>query len=597
MKERVKRHKRKLVRTDLPTNLHDDLTGAITSSLLNLSSFSSSPASAWDDVVRFKASYQFREMFSKFSDASTVPAEERKSKAIAKWLSMESRNAKTNTRLLIDETDFGPFSSEKVKRVARRVVSQIIGQSPNLCILDGMFSNGASTRVKRGPVTIAQKFVGEAHVSTSAWPLFKTHVLDNAPRWALSVTEGLTSFLHVESSVMFTVPKNSEIDRVACKEPEINMYMQRGVGNYIADALRVKRGINLRDQSINQRLAKQASRHGKLATIDLSSASDLISTQLVFDLLPLDWFCLLDSIRVKSTLIDGKIHELNMFSSMGNGFTFELESLLFYALTTAICYCLGVRGRVSVYGDDIVVPVKAAGMLAKVFAWFGFKVNAKKSYWSGGFRESCGKHYYYGADVTPFFVRERIRTLPQLIQVLNQYRLWATQEDVCIKDVSVEPSQVWLRFSGYVPLFLHGGKDCNETTSLVTTDNPRQSLARVKRDVRAADDGAYLHWLRGREELDNELQTSSGVFEGDYFSRRNRTWELKLPTCQCWRFELPSVPALPLLPSVIPTQIGVDSEGQRVWSLCGLRRRREIVGKLPPQLHSLFAEALIRFWS
>lgn len=520
------------VNVDLPTTLHqkfiDDLTQVI--SLTNFSSEGAFP----HGVCGFKLSWLRENLLSKFSDATTTSPEDRRASAIGKWRSMETRNAKTNTRLLIDSTDFGPFTSEKVLRVARRIVCQIIGSHPDALCVDGMFTNGASTRVKRGPVAIAQKFVGDINVTAEARPIFQEFVLDRSPQWSAYFDQGVATLKEVRGSVMFTVPKNSEIDRVACKEPEANMYMQRGVGNYIRDALRSKRGINLQDQTANQRLAKQGSRYGNLATLDLSSASDLISTQLVYSLLPLDWFLLLDAIRVKRTDIDGEEHELRMFSSMGNGFTFELESLIFYALISAVTYCLGVRGRISVFGDDLIVPSAAAGMVRKVFAWFGFKVNAKKSYWTGPFRESCGKHYFNGCDVTPFFIRERISSMPVLINILNQYRLWCVHDDAALHLYNDGFYRFWKRWSGYVTPQVYGGRDCGDRSSLVTHHSPRKQLTTAMRKKSADQLGAYLHWLRGREEVSEAYLTSYGSYTGSYQIKRNRTWERVLPANLCW---------------------------------------------------------------
>ena len=197
------------------------------------------------------------------------------------------------------------------------------------------------------------------------------------------------------------------------------MYMQKAAGNFIRRRLRKRVGIDLNDQRVNQELARVAWGRG-LATIDLSSASDSISTQLVVRLLPVEWYAWLDGLRCKRILIDDHWHEVEMFSSMGNGFTFELESLLFYALSVASVEAKrGIRCKlshqrpterdgwrtVSVYGDDIIVHRSMYPVLRTVLSYVGFIVNAKKSHTSGPIRESCGKHFYRGLDVTPFYVR------------------------------------------------------------------------------------------------------------------------------------------------------------------------------------------------
>jgi len=69
----------------------------------------------------------------------------------------------------------------------------------------------------------------------------------------------------------------------------------------------------------------------------------------------------------------------------------------------------GFRGLVRVYGDDIVVPVPFARSVIEALEAFGLLVNCDKSFWSGNFRESCGKEYYDGNDVSITRVR---RLLP-----------------------------------------------------------------------------------------------------------------------------------------------------------------------------------------
>jgi len=483
---------------NLPTNLHDSF---VRDFLLVVDEHLKDQSLPSD--VLFMLQYQKDSFLSKFSGEGTTPPDERRSAAIAKWLRAEERNRVTNTRLLIDEAMFGHISSGKLVKYAREVVRQVIGDSPPEGILaDGRFSNGASTRVSRSPTAISRKFVGEAHATIEAMRLFSVEVLAESEAWIRDLKEKRFSVTEVHGSMMFTVPKNSEIDRVACKEPEINMYLQLGAGEYISAALR-KRGINLRDQTANQRLALEGSLGRKLSTLDLSSASDLISTQLVYLLLPIDWFLLLDAIRVKRTLIDGEWHELNMFSSMGNGFTFPLESLLFYALSCAINRAWKVRGRVSVYGDDIITPTAIAPMYVRVFSWFGFKINIKKSFWRGPFRESCGKHYYDGTDVTPFYLRKPILTHVDLIHQLNQLRNWATRDNI---DYWLHRFyDLWDYYSRFVPPFLKGGKDPADPTSLVTCDRPRKRIVAVRRDVDPSQDGAYLQWLHAADRRQKEV--------------------------------------------------------------------------------------------
>lgn len=506
------------VRTPRPNgrvrNLPTDIT---TRYMADIASAVSKLCDASSDKYRFKAEYLLKEFPSKFNDGDSRGAEDRKAAAIKKWLAAESRNAGTNLRVRFDECDFGYTTSRELIAKARTFIAGIIGEEPPVDLFDlGEFTNGASTGIPRRPSAIAEKFVGKADVSSSCAVHF-LRCLEESPAWKrvredLGLGHNITDF-----SVMFTVPKNSDIDRVACKEPEINMYLQRAAGLFIRDRLRRRGGCDLQDQSVNRRLARQASLNGDLATIDLSSASDTITEALVWEIMPLGWAMLLDDLRVKQTrLPDGTMHNLNMFSSMGNGFTFELESLIFLALTRATAFYSKIRGRISVYGDDIICPSALAPRLQRVFSWFGFKVNPKKSYWKGRFRESCGGHYYRGYDVTPFYIRAPMVTPRDLIHQLNQLREWIVREsfhglwtytsgDYFISDLSL----VWEKYSRYIPSILRGGRDMETNTSLVSRDKPSHELLLVSRPRRVIEEGGYLHWLRARIDTGIDIETSS----------------------------------------------------------------------------------------
>jgi len=547
---------------DLPRETHANFVADLSAALHNDFVQTGLP------VHDFKVKWLQQNLLSKFSTVDKANAAERKAAAIEKWLVAEFRNAKTNQRLLIDETSFGTVSSQSILLFAKNVIRQVLGDEPPTGVVSGLFTNGASTRVKRGPTAIATKYVGKANITEEALPIFLRDVLPLYPQWAGHLNEEFSPTI-VPGSVMFTVPKNSEIDRVACKEPELNMFMQRGIGDYIRSCLR-SRGIDLNDQSRNRKLAQEGSLTGHLATLDLTSASDLISTQLVAELLSPAWFVLLDSVRVKRTLIGEEYHELNMFSSMGNGFTFELESLIFYALSCAINFNWKIRGRVSVYGDDIITPTRIARVYPCVFAWFGFIVNMKKSFWNGGFRESCGGHYFDGVDVTPFYIKESVSNHSTLIQYLNQWRLWCTRS-LHIAYFLPACDSFWEKYAKLVPKHLHGGKDIESVTSLVTTCTPKKELYRSRSDVKSDQLGGYLWWLHeaGRrndtafrfrdspssrisvmihkeylrvERVEHKapLVTSRGTREHSWSVRRNRVWERSLSVGLQWPSELAS---------------------------------------------------------
>lgn len=451
---------------------------------------------------------------SKYLDPEPGSAATRRCAAIEKLLDCEQLNSKTNLRLLTYwRADFGFATAYDIVQQAKCLIENIIGIEPPRPYPLGCHTNGASTDVRRHHFAAATKYLEGKHITQEAIPHFKEAMYSDfgldlllASKLAFTLTDD-ESFSKVQGNSLFTVPKKSDIDRCSAKEPSCNMLLQRGIGSYISSRLR-RVGININDQSRNQRLAKHGSTHGNLATVDLSAASDSITIELVRLLLPHQWFCYLNDIRSKRTTISHNgqtfTHTSELFSTMGNGFTFELETLIFYALTRSLAYLTGTKGVISVYGDDIICPVELAPMLEKVFQFFGFRFNRDKSFWKGGFRESCGKHYFHGADISPFFIRSQIKRLPDLIRLLNQYRAWIVRTDA-------HPDFIehWIRSSALIPQKLHGGNDVEASDSLTTVGLPRCRLVEITNRSRPRDDyGAYLEWLH-RREIGNHTTDSS----------------------------------------------------------------------------------------
>lgn len=263
------------------------------------------------------------------------------------------------------------------------------------------FSGGASTQRNRSESSTKNKYADQPDLTPDALSIYKA-VRAGDP--CLPAPGKL-----VPGSIGFTVPKNKDTDRLCFKEPQGNMFLQKGLGRMIRRRLRSS-GINLNNQSINGHLSNDLN----YATVDLSDASNRISFAVVCDLLSCapEWLHLLVSCRSHYVGVpnpNGQVHyhKLEMFSGMGNGFTFELESLLFYSICWAVCKYYGHKGTISVYGDDIIIPCRAFHSLKLVFAHLSWRVNATKSFWSGPFRESCGYHWLSGTYITPVYVKDQ----------------------------------------------------------------------------------------------------------------------------------------------------------------------------------------------
>lgn len=392
---------------------------------------------------------------------------------------------------------------------AKDLIWSALGQVPRTLFETAAFSGGATTNYPRKYGDPFFKYLGKGKLGVTPSAYNYAYALITAtPVWCAS--GGWHKLQLRAGNSVFTVPKSTEIDRAACKEPCMNMALQKAVGNYIRKRLREVCAIDLNDQTMNQTLAAIGSHDGSLATIDLSSASDSISCYLVDYLLPGPWADILNRLRSPGGWVRLRHGESRSYvkwekhSTMGNGYTFELESLIFWALVTAACEvdypslskCKVEGARVvSIYGDDIICPVVSVERVVHLLSVTGFSVNEKKSFWSGPFRESCGKHYYSGVDVTPFYIRKPIDSINRVIWLLNALRRWAADEDGIVVDPSVY--SLWKKVRRvYVPSRFLGGDSCETTTSVASPHGLRDRVGIAYKMKKIQGDAAYLRCLQ-----------------------------------------------------------------------------------------------------
>lgn len=195
----------------------------------------------------------------------------------------------------------------------------------------------------------------------------------------------ITQFEH--GSRFSTVPKNNEKRRPINVECFGNTLTQSVIGEGIRAVLRKEYDIDLDNLSDLHRC--KVSKPNRWATIDLSNASDSVSVELCKFLLPKWFFDKLDQTRSHMVLgPDGHYHITKKISSMGNGFTFELMTLILTVL------CKELDEEATVFGDDITIHPIQATLLISLLTEVGFLVNAEKSFINGPFRESCGANYH-----------------------------------------------------------------------------------------------------------------------------------------------------------------------------------------------------------
>jgi hypothetical protein len=289
---------------------------------------------------------------------------------------------------------------------------------------------------RHGPGATADRIKGNLKFVQREW----TRRLDSIfpygeyvlPNWRYHQYLNRVSFLEPgeERPVrVILVPKTLESPRIIAIEPVAMQYMQQAISRDLVDT--IETGIDsqfgwclgFRDQGPNQALASAGSLMGSLATLDLSEASDRVSNQLVRRMMENHpWLAeAVDATRSRKAEVNGRVIRLAKFASMGSALTFPIEAMVFSTLVF-----LGIqralnrpltrrdlqsfRGQVRVYGDDIIVPVDYVSSVVSTLEDFGFRVNAGKSFWTGRFRESCGKEYYAGEDVSITRVRRLFPT-------------------------------------------------------------------------------------------------------------------------------------------------------------------------------------------
>ena len=362
---------------------------------------------------KFRDDYLCTEYLSKYKGLDT--GIDTRQVALAAFTTAEDQCKSANLRIRSLWTPTGRSCWDPVFHRAQLKIQSCLGYAPKFAKMIDRFRWGSgATATLKGVDSCLDSKLCEKQISVTrkALPYLRAAMAtDYAWLRARGIdASGPTSvlndeFLVVQGSRGLTVSKNAKTDRFIAAEPTGNIFLQLGVGSYIRKCLK-RSGIDLDDQTINQSLARSALDLG-LATVDLKAASDTISSAIVWHLLPHSWATFLDALRSENIVIDDELRPLEKFSSMGNGFTFELESLIFWALVESLRDLRSNgNGRVSVYGDDIICPSELYEELRELLDFCGFTTNVKKTHASGLFRESCGKHYFGGKDVTPIYQKE-----------------------------------------------------------------------------------------------------------------------------------------------------------------------------------------------
>ncbi|DAD51398.1 RNA-directed RNA polymerase [ssRNA phage Gephyllon.1_13] len=401
---------------------------------------------SWDQLVNVTVDPNvYNDPESYFRDAASISflkkysalptSIDKAQKAVDNFWKAERTCFRTNQRLL--PFIHGTFSHADEAllpfiKVVKEKVCDLIGERPPLNP-EGRFGPGATFSDRGGLTTIPDKMQSRPELTHDAWPFL---IPWGSTLWAKAAASRGDSISFQRGNRFTTVPKDGKTDRGISIEPSLNVFYQLAYGKAMRETLkkRTAHRVDLaHSQSIHRQVAREASLTGRFATIDLSQASDTVSRAFVELCIPRRWYEVLDCLRSPITTIsDGgrqKTVVLEKFSSMGNGYTFELETVLFMAVCCAAIQCSGGNPKpginVYVFGDDIIVPTEYSNDVLAALSYFGFSVNKDKTFLSGPFRESCGGDYFLGRDVRPFFLKKEVNEPQHFISMANGIRRMA----------------------------------------------------------------------------------------------------------------------------------------------------------------------------
>jgi hypothetical protein len=284
---------------------------------------------------------------------------------------------------------------------------------------------------RHGPGAVADKSFGEYKYSFDRWPDRLESVFPYADfavaNYAQVDLDSLgvlrnKDFLKESPARLCAVLKTIKTPRLIACEPSGYQWCQQAIRSFLYERVRktiLSEFMNFHEQDLNGSLALSASHSRSHSTIDLKNASDLISCWHVERLFRRSPSLLMALQASRSTEIiqeickvTPKTWRLRKYSTMGNATTFPVQSLFFLVLAlSSVIHVrkmkvslrsirIASRSQVRVFGDDMIVPNDASGVLLGLLEALELRVNHSKTFTEGNFRESCGVDAFDGHDVT-----------------------------------------------------------------------------------------------------------------------------------------------------------------------------------------------------
>lgn len=396
-----------------------------------------------------RARYQLSTLIKKFQFSGDVKLQ--KANALKKFYQAEANCLEYNLKGYIDfafsESEFGA----EVLSSARSFLEKVLGAkapSNELVTRWSRHGPGANLDTRKGKISLYDKYKNLPYGCTRAALPYAQFLIQSDKRWLRALEHWYCDTFLIEKCRIISkpdfwskvlkvvegnritfVPKDADNLRTIAIEPPMNLMLQLGVDGYIRKRLK-RFDIDLDSQSKNQFMAFLGSLNedsDNYVTFDMKMASDSIALKLVELLVPDEWNSYLLKLRSPKGVIEGdKLLTYSKISSMGNGFTFALESAIFAALCYAVIKTkqksVNMKKDLAVFGDDLIVRKDVSIDCVRYLKLSGFMLNEDKSFLKGPIRESCGTDWLQGKPLRPVFLKEYPTDTSELFTDINRLR-------------------------------------------------------------------------------------------------------------------------------------------------------------------------------
>jgi hypothetical protein len=358
-------------------------------------------------AIELKARRQLLDLFKKYSfEHDVFTDDEVLEQSKKKFLDNQDR---INAHVVVEDNVL-----KNILFTARGFVDRILGDFDKFEVMKrATFGKKSSVGIPKRKACEAQRYEGPITGSCDQIEWFeRLYSLWNKPAYLYAKLRAenreVPLYSQIDALEAILVNKTWKSKRMIMPNTTIGTLYSGGLGKVIEDALRAY-GYDIKTlQDTHGELARFGSITGSLVTADQSLASDNITSWLIDRICPREWASALNFGRIRKINFYGQVVETNTFSTMGIGFTFPLQTLVFLCLLLAIReQCdLDETHVVSVFGDDMIYDVKMHDLVVDTFTKLGLVINVDKTFSEGWFRESCGRDFYRGVDVRPWHLSE-----------------------------------------------------------------------------------------------------------------------------------------------------------------------------------------------